>query len=628
MNVLLRPALTRLRRAALAAPVLAAAAVLVLSAAATAQETGGRGERPDVALERRLDEVREARRQGDLAETIRLVDEVLEDYPDNQRVFWLAATIYRSAGAVRERLIPLLERRVSAVPDDLRAREDLGEAYAAIGEFERAHEIWMTFLRAGAPSRKRYSRVGALEMNLGMYSYAITTFLEARDRFGEPALFAEELAASYTSVGEYEKALEESFAAVRDHPGLTQWAVNRALLMLEEGAPRRLVLEVLDRRAEQSNVTAYELGVVGGVHLAIGEGDEALEAFLRADELAGGIGTQLFGFAHLLVDGGQYAEAREAFLMVAERHPGSVQTPAARIAAAGLLSDLGEPGAAAAELKEVARALEKDDDVAEAVIRAAAIELREIDDPAGALTTLEALEPVLARLTEGGSAAPAEAAALRIDAALALGDFHEASDWVERLLTLNPRGAVRERALFQEAYLRFLRGENGEAMALFRRMVEGDAGGALVNDALRLMLVISGGEDDPESVALLAAGHAAAVSGDEARAVDSIERLAREHPGTPAAAEGLMLLGGMAEERDDPDRALEIYARVFEETESLAARAEAIMRRGDIYESRVARPDLALEEYERLLDELPQNFLSGEARRNIEALRRKGVIAG
>jgi len=605
------------------------AALVVLPCVAGAQTASLREtDRRDTELSERLSALREATRGGAVAEAVRLADALVADYPENDRVYWAAASTYRFARAYRERLIPHLERRVSRAPDDLRAREELGEIYALEGEFERAHETWLVFLRHGKPHKRRYSEIGAREINLGMPAYAVEVFLEARERFGEPTLFAEELATAYAALQEYEKALDEAFVAVRAHPGIVQWAVNRALVIIEEGGSADLVLDYLDERAGDPKITASELGIVGGVRLALDDGAGALEAFLAADRLSGGVGTQLFGYAHLLRDAGKLAEARDAFLMVADRHPNSPQAARARVLGAGMLVVLGEPAEATLELREIAESFERDEDVADALIRVAAIELRELSDPAAAVATLRSLGPILDRLSRAGSPVAAEAMVLHVDASLARGDFDGAAERIGALLAATPTGATRERALFLDGYLRFLLGDPEGSTSRLRSMVEADPGGEYVNDALRLMIAISGGRDDPEAVSLLAEGHAAAIAGDRAGAADAVWRLADKHAGTAAATEGLMLLGAIAEDGDDLDRALEVYRRVADETGSVAARAEALVRRGDIYRTEVGRPDLALAEYERLVNELPPNYLSGEARRRIESLRREGVITG
>jgi len=52
------------------------------------------------------------------------------------------------------------------------------------------------------------------------------------------------------------------------------------------------------------------------------------------------------------------------------------------------------------------------------------------------------------------------------------------------------------------------------------------------------------------------------------------------------------------------------------------------MRRGDILQEHLGRTDDALDAYAEILEELPPNYLSGEARRKFDRLRRDERMEG
>ena len=88
------------------------------------------------------------------------------------------------------------------------------------------------------------------------------------------------------------------------------------------------------------------------------------------------------------------------------------------------------------------------------------------------------------------------------------------------------------------------------------------------------------------------------------------------------ASEAMMLRGGLAEISGDPEAALSIYGRIVNEIEAIAVRAEAMMRRGRILKGMDGREKEAIAQFQAVLDDLPPNWLSGEARREIERVRR------
>ena len=99
-------------------------------------------------------------------------------------------------------------------------------------------------------------------------------------------------------------------------------------------------------------------------------------------------------------------------------------------------------------------------------------------------------------------------------------------------------------------------------------------------------------------------------------------------PRASAILAALLLLGAAATVADEPRQAIAYYDRVIEESEGITARAEAMMRTGDILSVRMGRRREAMDQYLAILEDLPPNILSGEARRKLDRLRRGEGVEG
>ena len=154
-------------------------------------------------------------------------------------------------------------------------------------------------------------------------------------------------------------------------------------------------------------------------------------------------------------------------------------------------------------------------------------------------------------------------------------------------------------------------------------MILENASGEQVNDGLRLMLVIATAQESGvmEPVHLLADARAASIAGDDALAEGLLESVVSARTSEAVEAEALLLLAGMASARGDDDLAIERYDSVIHGIEALTPRAEAMMRKADVLTRRGERRD-AMDQYLALIEELPDNVLSGEARRKLDLLRR------
>jgi tetratricopeptide (TPR) repeat protein len=596
----------------------ALAIVLGVSAPTTAREI-----HQDENISSRVTDVREALALEEYQRAVSLAEQLYADYPDEAVVFWALARAYALAGFDKDRLIPLLEGYLEKNPGDGRATLELGSALAREGRVDEAHETWLAPLRAIAPDIGGYSEIGTLEVRNRMFEHAIETFLEGRSRSGQPLLFSQDLARAYVSTGQNDEAISECLNAVIENPGMVQWGMNVVEGILDTTGDRGLVERWATEIAARSGASPAELSFAGSLFALVGRMDDALEAHALSDERGGRRGMELLEYARLVRDRGMLREAEKALALLLERHPKSAAAAAAGSERAGILVSLGDPEGAAAELKQVADAFAGRPESYAALIDAAKIELTELGDPTAALATLTPFHENADRV-----ARPTlhEAGLVEVDAHLALGELDTAYDQAGAILAGGAEKEIAEQAAYARGFVSFLRGENTTALTELHDMVEQHVGGLLANDALRLMLVISDALEtgDAEQTSLYAAALRADAEGDEVTAVALLDSVASRYGGMMVGSEALLRLGALAERRGDARRALDAYERALSESPSIVVKAEARLRRGLILKTVPGRESEAVREFETLLDELPPNYLSGEARRELETLRRQG----
>jgi tetratricopeptide (TPR) repeat protein len=595
--------------------------VLLFAATATARAPEGAP-----VTEGRIQLARQAAATGDTEQAIRIYKDVLSEDPSNERAFWGLAHIYSSSGMYDDDLIPMLLERLSERPEDRQAAMELGQAYASIGDREKAHAWWSTILEDPRTQVGDYLDIGTLEIRNRMFEQALETFTAGRKAFHKDSLFSQELVAVLIALGDFGSAMDECLVTVDTHGGAVQWATNQVELMLDQGASRGLILDRIDEVADDSDSTVDELGLAGSVYLVLGQPDRALEAFLNADDRGGGRGEQLMEYAAILRDQGLQKQARSAYLMVTERHPGESAAARAGIAAARLLVDAGDPEGAVDELRAVADAFGTSNKGAEALYRAARVELDDLHDAEAALATVSEMR---SRFGERARRYEHDAVLIEVDAYMMEGRFDEAHERAGALTGEDTEPELRERAEFARGFSSFLEHDYDRATSEFKSMIEADAAGELVNDGLRLMLAIAQAKDAgvTEPVDLLADAQAARLTGDRERARDLLESVAEARTGEAVQAEALLLLGSDEAASGHYGRAIEYYDRIIRGIEAITPRAEAMMRKADILSQRGDRSG-AMEQYLALIEELPDSILTGEARRKLDRLRRGVEVEG
>jgi len=596
--------------------------VLVLLVA-VATPAAGRELHEDETIATRIGDVRHALALEEYQRAVRLAEELHSEHPDDFAVFWALARAYALAGMDRDHLIPLLETYLLANPGDRRGTLELASAMAREGRVDEAHALWLTRLRERALDLGGYSEIGALEVRHRMFEHAIETYLEGRSRSGEQRVFSQELARLYVQTAQHDDAIAECLLAVGENPGMVQWAMNIVEGILDTTGDDGMVKRWASTIAGRPDPLPQELSFAGSLYALVGMMDEALEAHAISDERGGRRGMELLEYARLVRDRGMPAEASRALELVRERHPTGAAAAAAGRERAGILVELGDAKGAVEELKRLAATFGNRPEGRSALIEAARVELAVLGDPASALLTLEPFE-----VDQERTARPTlhEAWMVEVDARIAMGDFDAAYTRAGEVIAGGAEKETLERALYARGFISFLRGENQTAIVELRDMVEQHVGSRLANDALRLMLVISDAQEsgDAEQATLYASALRAEATGDVEAAMEILDEVAGRYVGMTVSSEALLRLAALVREHGRVHDALDVYDRAFVESESIVVRAEARLRRGLILKTMRGREDEAADEFEALLDELPPNHLSGQARRELEALRRRG----
>ncbi len=616
------PSSAVVRSAALLAVVMTLAVTLALplvTSPAAAREL-----HEDETIATRISDVRRALGLEEYERAIGLAEDLFAEYPEDLAVFWALARAYATAGRDRDDLIPLLTDYLARNPGDRRATMELGSALAREGRSDEAHAMWIEPMRERDVDLGGYSEVGSLEVRHRMFEHAIETYLEGRARAEQPHLFSQDLARAYVVTGQNDEAIAECLNAVNENPGMVQWGMNIVEGILDTSGDSDLVERWATTIAEGENVQPQELSFAGSLYALVGRMDEALEAHTLSDRLGGRRGMELLEYARLVRHRGMLDEAERALGVLFELYPAGAAAAAAGSERAGILVELGDPEGAVAELKRLAGVFTGRPDGYAALIEAAGIELHELGDPAASLATLEAF-----RVNTGGIARPTlhRAGLVEVDARLARGEFDLASQKAGGIIAGGAEDETAERARYTQGLVSYLRGENATAITELREMVEDHVGGRLANDAIRLMLVISDAQEagDEEQANLYASALRAEITGDTRSALEILDTVATRYAGMTVASEALLRLGSVTEATGERRDALEVYERALTASESIVIQAEARLRRGMILKAMRGREDEAIREFEALLDELPPNHLSGEARRELEMLRRKGA---
>ncbi len=239
--------------------------------------------------------------------------------------------------------------------------------------------------------------------------------------------------------------------------------------------------------------------------------------------------------------------------------------------------------------------------------------------------TLEAGAALLQPAIRGNPGRPEAAGAqLALAAAYATAGMFERSEAEYRIFleTFNAPGSVAE-ALQGRAWALLRLGRFGEAATLFQKAADATsnavlhaeyrfkaadawhADGRYAMAAQRYRELAASDATSPLAPrALFLAGDATERAGDESEAEALYLLVVTRHPELPIAAEGLLRVAALREQRNAVDAAVDAYTRAFEGSTNAAVRGRALLGRGRA-QCRVFRFETASADFARAIAEFP-----------------------
>lgn len=459
---------------------------------------------------------------------------------------------------------------------------------------------------------------------LGRYDEAEKVLTEYRKAKGPDAGVSRSLASVHRAQERYDAYLDDVLSALAEPGPGQQPPVSWALRALEEIAAHpstaaKVEPAVRQLLKERPGVAELRL-LLADQLLRLGNEAGALAEVEAADRAAKSGGAMLGQYAEELEAAGKTRLAEQAYRKSAESTAG----PEARIDAYRRLAEFADrqdlPAVEADAWKAVAQAGPTSSAGLAALESLARVQLYRLNDQAGALETLTALE---ARPDIGER--KHELYLPIAECQVRMGRHDEALVTLEKLKGSKADTETQAEGAFLGAEIRFFRGDFDAAQVEYESMAQNFTRTRKTNDAVGRYLQIAWAKDQEDLPALRAFARMeeAHRMGDSTATWQAAAALIEGHATSNFAADALVRQAELLRARPGKSEdAIALCARAADGYPKARAAAYALAVMGDICLKDLGDRKRALAAYERLLDEHPQNLLAAEVRRTVERLRR------
>jgi tetratricopeptide (TPR) repeat protein len=186
-------------------------------------------------------------------------------YPGEAQYADRLADLTRSFGQRSDKLYEesarVLAQMADIYPSDHSYRIKAGEAYAELGDFNRAAEQWDKLIQLEPGERNTYLEVATVFWDYYQFDQAVRVFKNLRDTTGDQSIYAYRLGAVYEGKGDMDSAIAE-YVKVLSEPGDGRDTVARRLAQLSKRAGLAEKITAAYQRSHAAHPEDWQL-VVG-----------------------------------------------------------------------------------------------------------------------------------------------------------------------------------------------------------------------------------------------------------------------------------------------------------------------------------------------------------------------------
>ncbi len=568
-------------------------------------------------LNRRIEQARSLERLRQYDRAAVLFDRVLQDDPDNRSALNGALRLYFRLEAF-DKLIPLLETHIAKSPDDSRLRGRLAEALFGAGRDDEAEEKIRNMLERFPQSESAVSQIANLHLRREAYDRAIQTYVDGRERLGDPEAFALALASVYTSAFEVPGAVREFTRWLTQQPG--QWRiVNDRIDLLAAIGSQELVEQALRSAVAEHRDSKDAQNLLGSFYLRSGKPEEALAAYREADRLDGDSGKYLVRYADWALREGHHQDAIDTYRELIGAYGSETLRAEAYTGLALAFRKRGGMDDAADTYRQLIAQYPNTGYRDEAMANLADLLLVHYRDAPRALAMYRSL------------LADASAPEYREKARFGMAECYVAQGSLEDAIVqynaiLDQEGdtieaETRARTQFHLGELALFQHRLDDALGQFQDTADRFTGSPYANDALTWTILIAEGRqggDGPLSDYIRSVLLRRQYKDQEA--LEACKSFVEINEESPIADTVILDIGMLLDRMDKPFQAVAALQDLIERYPESRRVATARWRIAEIYETKIGDIPRALTEYETLLLAHPDHFRNDAARRKIREL--------
>lgn len=282
---------------------------------------------------------------GDYDRAAKLFEEIYFIQPQNYLVFESLNRVYIQSKKY-ESSINLIESKMKLNTQDVNLFGMLGTTFYMMGDEHKAFETWEQGIEIAPENHMQYRIIANYALQRRAFDKAIEYFKRGKTVSKNPEMFSYDLANIYSLTMQFKDAAEEYCYILNLQPTQLSTVENRILSYSNKPGAITQTIEVVENWKKGDNIS-YDY-LLSRLYVEAKSFDRAYSIYLKIDERQQNKGLELYNFAQLVFNEGEYQLAAKVYEDITKKYPGSPYSSGSKLGYAKTLEAILEKEIAAA----------------------------------------------------------------------------------------------------------------------------------------------------------------------------------------------------------------------------------------------------------------------------------------
>ncbi len=246
---------------------------------------------------------------GMFKEAERIFEELIKSEPNNKNYFSAYSQLMKKQNKFSQ-LTPIAENFYKN-NKNLETANLMAELYWRAGKLDQANEFWNEAIEFDENAQSGYVLVSQTQIELRLFDKAISTLKKGREEMKDSFIFSDQLLKLFISTNDYKSGFEEVLNGLKNNLDIATAQGRIYALMSNQEAVEFLNSGLKELANNNPQALAYQ-ELYAWFLRTTQRLDEALEIYIRMDELKKTNGYELINFATMSTRDGHFDVALKA----------------------------------------------------------------------------------------------------------------------------------------------------------------------------------------------------------------------------------------------------------------------------------------------------------------------------